>query len=436
MSTLKVGDVVAKCTTRAKDVKDGEKLPVYGVSNQDGITITGNVTSRDRENYIYVEENYFAYNPYRINVGSIGVVPKGVRGLVSPAYVVFKVDESKFKSDLLFRYLKSFAGIQAIRKQARGTVRQALRYEDLCEIEIPNLNSKEQEKLNLKVVNTNQEFLQLSSEFATQQSLLKKLRQQILQDAVQGELLPQNKNDEPASELLKRIKAEKEQLIADGKLRKEKPLPPIKEEEIPFKIPKNWVWCRLGEIRDFEYPLSYGVLVPGNDVPNGVPFVRVQDLDSFEANILPNKKISKLIDDQYKRTKLVGGEILICVVGSIGKIALTPIAWIGANIARAVCRFMPNKSLDQKFLFYYLNSPFIQNYFQKGYKSINPTLNVNVLEKSIVPLPPLLEQQRIVAKVEQLLQQCKELEKIIGQNQKYAEQLQQAVLQEAFTHKN
>ena len=109
---MKVGEIVSKCTQRAKDIYNGTKLQVYGVSNLDGITITGNIASSDKDDYIYVEDDYFAYNPYRINVGSIGLAPKGTRGLVSPAYIVFKVDQSKYRSELLLRYLKSFAGLQ------------------------------------------------------------------------------------------------------------------------------------------------------------------------------------------------------------------------------------------------------------------------------------------------------------------------------------
>ncbi len=90
--------------------------------------------------------------------------------------------------------------------------------------------------------------LEISTELTHQLTLVKKLRQQLLQDAVQGKLVEQNKKDEPASELLKKIKAEKEKLIAEKKLKKEKELPPIKPEEIPFEIPENWVWCRLGEV--------------------------------------------------------------------------------------------------------------------------------------------------------------------------------------------
>src|SRR5205814_84561 len=90
-------------------------------------------------------------------------------------------------------------------------------------------------------------FSSITSELTTQQTLITQLRQSILQEAVQGKLIKQNKNDEPASELLKRIKAEKEKLIKQGKLKKEKPLPPITENEIPYQLPEGWVWCRLGE---------------------------------------------------------------------------------------------------------------------------------------------------------------------------------------------
>lgn len=84
------------------------------------------------------------------------------------------------------------------------------------------------------------------------EDLLKSVKQAILQQAIQGKLTEdwrkQNPNIEPASELLKRIKAEKEKLIKEKKLRKERPLPPITQEEIPFELPDDWVWCRLGEI--------------------------------------------------------------------------------------------------------------------------------------------------------------------------------------------
>ena len=192
------------------------------------------------------------------------------------------------------------------------------------------------------------------------------------------------------------------------------------------------VWCRLGALRDIRYSLSYGVLVPGNDVPNGIPFIRVQDLDYADKNEMPIKHISPAIDKQYSKTRLVGGEILICVVGSIGKVALSSDSWIGANIARAVCRYMPNQNISRQFLFYCLTSPFIQTFFQEGKKSINPTLNVNVLETTLIPLPPFAEQERIFQKIDELMQYCNELEASIKQSESQNEKLLQQVLREAL----
>lgn len=263
--------------------------------------------------------------------------------------------------------------------------------------------------------------------FANQLIQLENLNQAILQEAVQGKLIEQDPDDEPGSELLKRIKAEKAQ---SGK--KEKPLPPIKPEEIPFAIPENWVWCRLGDLRDFRFTLSYGVLVPGNEVPDGITFVRVQDLDFADKGLQPSKRISPAIEKQFAKTRLVGGEILICVVGSIGKVALSPNNWIGANIARAVCRFMPNSNLDRKYIYYCLVSPFIQNFFLNGQKSINPTLNVNILETTLIPLPPLSEQKRIAAEIEKQLAKTKQLKEHTITNQQTTEQLLKALLHQAF----
>src|SRR5690606_26356035 len=86
------------------------------------------------------------------------------------------------------------------------------------------------------------------TELTHQIDLVKQLRQTFLREAMQGKLVPQDPNDEPASVLLEKIKDEKERLIKEKKIKKQKPLPPITEDEIPFEIPENWVWCRLGEI--------------------------------------------------------------------------------------------------------------------------------------------------------------------------------------------
>ena len=144
---------------------------------------------------------------------------------------------------------------------------------------------------------------------------IKKLRELILELAVRGKLVPQDPNDEPASELLKRIQDEKAKLAADGKIKKDMPLAANVESENPFDLAYGWEWVRFNDIVDPAYSFSYGVLVPGSDEKEGIPFVRIADLDIKNPPFKPEKSISREIDAQYERTRLEGGEILMGVVG-------------------------------------------------------------------------------------------------------------------------
>ncbi|MBK8045959.1 MAG: hypothetical protein IPK16_01765 [Anaerolineales bacterium] len=106
-------------------------------------------------------------------------------------------------------------------------------------------------------------------------------------------------------------------------------------------IPESTPYKSLADVIDPLSKISYGVLVPGPDVDKGVPFVRIQDLDIANPPVQPAKTIAADIEAAYVRTRLKGGEVLLGVVGSIGKVGLVPESWIGANIARAVCRIVP-----------------------------------------------------------------------------------------------
>jgi type I restriction enzyme S subunit len=110
-------------------------------------------------------------------------------------------------------------------------------------------------------------------------------------------------------------------------IKKSAPLPKISSDEKPFDLPDGWEWVRFNDLINPAYPISYGVLVPGADEKDGVPFVRIADLDIKNPKEQPEKSISKDIDCQYERTRLEGGEILMGVVGSIGKLGIAPISW-------------------------------------------------------------------------------------------------------------
>jgi type I restriction enzyme S subunit len=162
--------------------------------------------------------------------------------------------------------------------------------------------------------------------------------------------------------------------------------------------------ARLADVIAPNTRVSYGVLVPGPEVDDGVPFVRIQDLDPEAPPAEPAKKIAKEIDAQYARTRLAGNEVLVAVVGAtIGKVGTVPQSWVGANIARAVCRIVPGPSIRREFLIAALQAPRVQNYFRDVTRTLaQPTLNVSQLLDTPISCPPLNVQNAILLRLQSL----------------------------------
>jgi len=222
-----------------------------------------------------------------------------------------------------------------------------------------------------------------------------------------GKLVPQDPNDEPASVSLDKIVKEKIRLIKEGKIKKQKKMPEISEDDVPFALPAGWECILLDQLINPKFPISYGVLVPGPNVENGIPFIRIGDLDLKNPPVLPEKSINKEIDKKYERTRIIGGEILMGVVGSIGKLGIAPDSWSGANIARAVCRIVPSRFVYKPYLICLLQSRLMQNGFVGDTRILaQPTLNIGLIRSALTPLPPIEEQHRIIAKVDELMALC------------------------------
>jgi type I restriction enzyme S subunit len=261
---------------------------------------------------------------------------------------------------------------------------------------------------------------------------IKQLRQTILNLAVRGKLVPRDPNDEPAAELLKRIQAEKERLVKAGRIRASKPT----RSESPIngrELPPTWSLSSLDDIIDPMRPASYGVLVPGGHDSNGVPLIRVADLDAFNPSSHPEKSIDRTIAQQYQRVELEGDEIFVGVVGSIGKVGIAHPNWKGAVVARAVCRFAASNVVLRRFLVYSLLSDSAQNYFAEATRTLaQPTLNIGLIRALPIPLPPFAEQHRIVAKVDELMVLCDQLEAQLTTTEADSRRLLEAVLHEAL----
>ena len=235
---------------------------------------------------------------------------------------------------------------------------------------------------------------------------IKKLRELILELAVRGKLVPQDATDEPASELLKRIQAEKAKLVAEGKIKKEKPLAAIGDDEKPFKLPHGWGWTRLQEV--------YDVRDGTHDTPkyqeSGFPLVTSKNLYSGTLDFSDIKYISK--DDHLKikdRSGVDKGDILFAMIGSIGNpvIVDTDIEFSIKNVAL----FKPysGQLSDTSYLLKYLIRASI-NLREEAAGAVQSFVSLGVIRSYLMPIPPLAEQHRIVAKVDELMALCDQLE--------------------------
>ena len=233
-----------------------------------------------------------------------------------------------------------------------------------------------------------------------------KIRELILQLAVQGKLVEQDPNDEPASELLKRIKAEKEKLIAEGKIKKTKLLPPITENEIPYELPQGWTWVRLGEI---------GLTQTGSTPPtskreyygNEYAFIKPADISGQGIRYNNGEGLSKKGIEKGRLIKAYS-VLMVCIGGSIGKVNLVD---RDCSCNQQINAITPSKDVDFRLVNYNLASPYFQNQVLTNAPSTTlPILSKGKWDNIPFPIPPVAEQKRIVAKVDQLMQLCDQLD--------------------------
>lgn len=285
----------------------------------------------------------------------------------------------------------------------------------------------------LSIINENE---QLKNELKIQLDLLINLRQQILQDAVQGKLVPQDPDDEPASVLLDKIRAEKEQLIREKKIRKEKPLPAIKLEGVPFEVPEGWVWCRLGDICE----ISGGKRVPNGyrllKTPTDHIYIRVTDMKNGTIDDADLHYIDDAVFQKINRYTISKDDVYMTIVGAtIGKCGLVPIHFDSMNLTENAAKLHPI-IVDKKFLWRCLNSLYCQNQFIDKTKQVAvQKMALNRLSSTLIAIPPIPAQQRIVSKIDHLMTLCDELEQSIRQNQGYTQHLLQVSLKEALEAK-
>ena len=226
----------------------------------------------------------------------------------------------------------------------------------------------------------------------------KELRASILDLAIRGKLVPQDPNDEPAEKLLARIAAEKAKLVKSGKLKKEKPLPPITDDDKPFGLPRGWTWCRLGEIGHWGSGATPNKGVSeyfGGDIP----WLLTGDLTDGHIKNIPNRITRRALAETSVKLNPAGSVLIAMYGATIGKLGILD---VDATTNQACCACQVCDVVYNEFLFWFLFSQ--RDAFRKrGEGGAQPNISKEKIIETVFPFPPLAEQKRIVEKIEQLM---------------------------------
>ena len=434
MKLTKIGEFL-KRSKIAVDILDDEHYNRVTIRiNHNGVSLRDNEIGKKigTKKQFILKSGQFILSKIDARYGAFGIAPEEVEGsIITGNFWAYDVDKKKVNIDWFNQFTNSPVFYEVCERASSGITHRKYLDEKFFlnyEIMLPSVGEQliQIEKIKVQKIS----FGELSTELNHQLTLVKKLRQQLLQDAVQGKLSAEFRSSQPelvegshhASELLKKIKAEKATLRqAQGTNKKEKELPPIKDEEIPFEIPKGWVWCRLGECINLK---------SGQDLtPNQYSDIIVEGLPYITgASNLENEKV--IVNRWTKEPKsiAINGELLLtCKGAGIGKMAWLELKEV--HIARQIMALSSVLVLLKYIkIVVFLNIP----NFQRKAKSLIPGIDRETVLTTLLPLPPLSEQHRIVQKLDKLMQTCDALEASIKESAAQNEKLLQQVLREAL----
>lgn len=267
-------------------------------------------------------------------------------------------------------------------------------------------------------------------------SLLKRFRQSVLAAATSGQLTADWRKENPADAdgalLANAIRYRHE---AAGGHKTGNAAPPSEDvhDLVPEMFPNGWHIMTLRELVAPDRPITYGILKPGPELESGVPYVRVADFPNDCLNLDTIRKTSKEMDEQFKRSRLRAGDILMSIRGTVGRLIVIPPELEGANITQDSARLSIQPEVSTAYVLWYLRSSMAQNRMQLATKGVAVRgINIGDVRALQVPLPSVEEQQEIVCRVEALFAFANRIEARLATAQKAVERLTPAVLAKAF----
>ena len=432
---VKIGDFLTEREGRYKP--DDSKISKY--KRLDKIDFSGTIHISDKPtktDMIIVHPGDLVISGINVAKGAVAVYQGDEPVCATIHYSSYTFDSSKVDLDYFKYFVKSPEFIAALQKQVKGGIKTEIKPKHLLplEISIPDLQTQQEivKKISLQLQKTEQ----LSVEIESQKNYIKLLRQNILQEAIEGKLTAEWRKQNPVQKGNPNYDAEAlfEQIQKERiNEKKQKELSPITDEEKPFEIPEGWKWVRLGEIIkepprngyspkavDFETPiktLKLGAVTYGIFDPNEYKYI--------------NEEIPK---DAYCWLK--NGDFLIERSNSVEYVGICAIYTGKDNefmYPDLLMRFRTQDNLSKKYIHTALVSPFNRSYFMsnaKGAQKTMPKINQECVVNTMIPLPPLKEQEEIVNKVESLLVKVTELENQIQERKILTEKLISGIIKE------
>jgi type I restriction enzyme S subunit len=309
----------------------------------------------------------------------------------------------------------------------------------IADVPLPLPTLKEQQQIVAEIENL---FSRLEAGIAALkrvQANLKRYRAAVLKAACEGRLVPteadlarqEGRTYETGEQLLARILTERSQKW-QGRGKYKEPAPPDTSNLRP--LPEGWTWATAEQLTDENQSITYGVIKLGNVVPNGVPILRSSNVRHLRLDLQEVKRVSPNIANNFKRTFLSGNEILITVRGTLGGVVVAPTNCSGFNISREVAMLKMINPAIAKTIAIFIGSTPMQSWLMQRTKGIAYTgINIETLKQLPTPLPPLAEQERIVAEVERRLSVIEEQEAAVAASLQRAARLRQSILERAFS---
>lgn len=378
-------------------IGDTEKGGKYINSTNERITLEGMKKSRFVKKGSFLLSNSMSFGrPYILNID----------GCIHDGWLVLNQRVHVFEQDYLYYLLSSKMVYYQFCNKVSGAVVNNLNSDKVRETMVPLPPLEEQHRIVAKIEEILPYIDQYDKAYTKLETFNKKfpedMKKSILQMAMQGKLVEQRPEEGTADELYEQIVAEKAKLIKEGKIKKEKPLPEITEDEIPFEIPSSWKWVRLsqagftqtGNTPSKTHPEYFG---------STIPFVGPGDIANGKISF--SKGLSEAGRD-VARVAYADSILQVCIGGSIGKCAICN---QDVTFNQQINTIYPVISLS-KYLYYVLDSSYFKEFMRNNAGgTATPIINRSVWNSIVVPLPPLEEQKRIVAKIEELLPYCDRL---------------------------